>query len=268
MRIVRLGPFFTFALLLSVTALQAQQSSSPTIPVRDPQATGILTQCLANSGGSAAVAAIQDFTAVGGITYFWAGEQVPGSVTVRGLGSTDFRIDAGLQDGTRSWTVTGLNGSVKEASGKSTSIQTYNAMNLGAQTFPAVRMAVALNDPTLSVSPVTSVTLNGQKVYDVRTQNIYSSTIDPTGDLSKWSTTDYLIDPSTFVLYEIENTLCPNDGSRGEYQHETIFSNYKQVNGVLVPYSITEKVAGQQTWSIQLNSAEFNTGLTDAEFHF
>jgi hypothetical protein len=268
MRILRLGSLFVFSLLFVVTAVQAQQSSTPTTLTRDPQAVSVLAQCLTAAGGAQAMSAIQDFTETGDITYFWAGKQVKGTVVVRGMGRTDFRLDASLQDGMHSWAVRGLDGGVKDVAGKVKDIPTFNAMHLGAQTFPYLRLLAALNDPMVSVYPLTTTTVNGQQLYTIHTQRIYTTTEDPTGNLSKWSATDYLINPATFILSETQETLRPNDGSKGEFQHETAFSGYQQVNGVLVPYSITEKIGGQQTWTIQLSLIQFNTGLTDADFQF
>ena len=47
----------------------------------------MLTQALNAAGGTSAVSMIQDFTGTGTITYFWAGQEVSGPVTVRGLGT-------------------------------------------------------------------------------------------------------------------------------------------------------------------------------------
>jgi outer membrane lipoprotein-sorting protein len=44
------------------------------------------------------------------------------------------------------------------------------------------------------------------------------------------------------------------------------FSAYQAVNGVLVPFSVSEFVAGQQTMAIQLSHVTFNSGLTDSVF--
>src|SRR5487761_474089 len=123
MRILRLGSFPFLGVLVFATTVYAQQPTAPA--ARDPQAVSVLTKCLTASGGAQAISAIQDFTATGNVTYFWAGEQVQGSVTVRGIGAGDFRLDANLPDGTRSWAATGLDGNVKDATGKTTNIPIY-----------------------------------------------------------------------------------------------------------------------------------------------
>ena len=105
MRSARFG--LLLSLLLSVVPVRAQQTQqSTTVPPapKDPQAVSILNQSLNAAGGVTAIQAIADYTATGNITYHWNPE-VQGNVTVRGLGLDEFRLDANLPTGTRSWAI-------------------------------------------------------------------------------------------------------------------------------------------------------------------
>jgi hypothetical protein len=269
-RSIQLGVVaFIFCSLLR-PPLHAQQSApaqiAPTAPQRDPQAVAILGQALGLSGGAAAFGQVKDFTATGNITYFWAGEQVTGAVTLRGRGVDQFRLDASLPQGTRSWTVSDGQGSISEPTGRTSLIPPSNGLNLGALTLPFLGVFTALTDPTVSISPAAQVTLAGKPAYDVRVQRTFTQKDDPTGELSKWSAKDYLIDVSTLTLVGTRDTAFPNDAPKQGFVHEIIFSDYRTTNGMLVPFSITEKIASQHTWVIQLSAINFNTGLTDANF--
>ncbi|HEV2489119.1 MAG TPA: hypothetical protein VGT03_04870 [Candidatus Acidoferrales bacterium] len=264
MRVQRFIPILIFS-ILAPASVSAQQTSNTA--TKDQQAVTILGQCLQAAGGLQAMGAIQDFTGTGNVTYFWAGQQVQGQVTVRGMGSLYFRLDATLPEGARSWAVRGVNGSTKETSGQVNPIGSYNAINEGTLTLPYSRILTALNDSSISISSAQTATLNGRTVYKIQTQKLYSSTVDPLGEFTKWSVENYLIDANTLTLSEMQDTVRSNDVPKSEYQHEIIFSNYTLANGVLVPYSITERVSGQETWTIQLSSISFNVGLTDADFN-
>jgi hypothetical protein len=48
--------------------------------------------------------------------------------------------------------------------------------------------------------------------------------------------------------------------------HEVHYSNYQTVGGVLMPFSITEDLTGQATWTIQLSQIKFNVGLQESAF--
>ncbi|MGH9327769.1 MAG: hypothetical protein ACRD2B_13960 [Terriglobia bacterium] len=84
-------------------------ASPPQLPAvvsaSDAQAEAALAQALNAAGGSELLATLQDFTASGTIAYSWAGKAAQGTVTLRGRGLDQFRLDAVLLGGTRSWAV-------------------------------------------------------------------------------------------------------------------------------------------------------------------
>ena len=47
---------------------------------------------------------------------------------------------------------------------------------------------------------------------------------------------------------------------------EVQFSDYRQVNGILLPFAVTTLIAGQSASAIQLNQVTFNNNLTDSDF--
>ncbi len=77
-----------FLFLNLPTIAQAQESEQPT---RDPQALAVLTQAVSAAGKSAL--SVEDFTATGSITYYWAGEEVKGSAVIRGKGAEQFSME-------------------------------------------------------------------------------------------------------------------------------------------------------------------------------
>jgi len=263
MHVTRFATLFLGSLLMSLPVVA--QQLTPAAP-RDAQAVNVLTRCLAAAGGTQAISAIQDFTGTGTITYFWAGQHVQGSVTTRGKGIDEFRLDANLPTGMRSWAVQDGAGSLKDSSGNVTAIPFANAVNLGALTVPILEVNAVLNDPAVAISYVGQVTLNGKQVYDIRIQRNFDSQTDPNGTLSKFRSRDFFIDSASFQIVETKDMTHPTDRTTDQYSHAVVFSDYQSIAGVLVPFSVTEEVTGQQTWTITLTSMNFNTGLTDSDF--
>jgi hypothetical protein len=148
----RLSPLFAFCLLFPVAAIQTQQSASSAAPTRDPQALTILTQCLQAAGGSQAIAAIQDFTASGSITYYWARQQVAGDVTIKGRGLTQFRMDASVGNGVRSVVVNGSSGSVKHIDGTTRTFSADELAYFASPTFPPTQVEIALQDTSANIT--------------------------------------------------------------------------------------------------------------------
>ena len=91
----RLPPVFVFCLLALVGVRCMAQ-----VPASGVSGAAILTQSLNVSG--VGLNASLAFTANGSITYYWGGEQVQGSATLRARGHDQFRLDANLPEGTRS----------------------------------------------------------------------------------------------------------------------------------------------------------------------
>lgn len=246
----------------------AQQSTSTTAlsPQRDQQALSILNQAFTAAGGVQALGAIQDFTGSGNVVYFWAGDQVKGSVSVKGRGTTDFRVDANLSSGTRSWTVSSGKGTLRDLDGSLVLIPFQSAVNLGAQTLPQLRIATALNNSALSVQYSGVSDVDGHQVYVIHVQQGQYSPSDPSTLINHLSAMDFFIDAATYQVFLVRDTTHPSDNPSVDFAHEIQYSDYRLTNGCLVPYSTTEKINGQTTWTIQLTTVTFNVGLSDADF--
>src|SRR5258708_3969672 len=86
-----------------------QTATTPTPALKDPQAVSVVTQALAAAGGIPAITAITDYTATGNASYFLdAARSTQATVTVRGKGLGQFRIDTNLPSGTRSESTNGF----------------------------------------------------------------------------------------------------------------------------------------------------------------
>lgn len=262
MRILQLVLLLALGPTLCITGVQAQQS-----PTRDPQALNILTQCLQASGGTQAVGAITDFTATGDITYFWAEQNVSGSVQVRGRGLTQFRVDATLSDGVHSWIVSNGQAFQKNPNGSTSPLPSQNAVKSASATFPLPYLLSVLQDSTIiDITYGGTITHDGEQVYDIVVQKMLPQTVDPLNAIGSITKADFFIDTNSLLIDAVDDSAFRKDGGPGSVSHEIQFSNYKTTNGVSVPLSITEFVAGQKTTTIQLNQVSFNTGLSDTDF--
>ena len=254
------------AFLLFVTFLISVPVAAQQPPRRDPQAVAVLTQCLDAAGGMAAMAGIQDFTASGTVTYAWAGKELTVPATVRGRGLDQFRVDWLLPNGTQSWTVSKGAGSRKDVMRNISPIPYHNAANLGSLTFPLLQISAALHDPTLMVTyQGVAQTPSGQAHRVQVSKNLVGGT-DQRAVLSKLTLKDYFIDVTTLRVVSTLYMIHPDNDATRDFPDEIQFSDYRPVNGVLAPFSITEQIGGVRTWVIHLSRISFNRGLGDADF--
>ena len=123
-----------------------------------------------------------------------------------------------------------------------------------------------MQDTSWSISYIGLVNHGGQQAYDIRFQKIFPQSSDPSGFQSSVTKADFFIDPNTFSILGVQDRAYPKYGEAGNSPHEMEFSNYQVVSGILVPFNMTDLIAGQQTVTIQLSQFTFNSGLTDADF--
>lgn len=253
------------SLVLSGIATKGQKAVVAV--TKDPQAVSILNQSLSAVGGVTTVNGIQDYTASGSIAYNWAGESVSGSATLRGMGISNFRLDANLPDGMRTYAVSGVSGVLITPDGTRQATPFYNLFTEGSATIPYVRILADLADTTTSISLVTSPSTNGvQQPYQIHfvqsspIQNAAANSLPGIGAF------DIYIDPASFLVTRLVETVRSESDFNTALTRELDFSNYQTVGNMSAPFTISESINGQQTWSVTIISLSFNSGLTSAIF--
>ena len=257
----------TILVFILSSAVAFGQSQSGTAPTQDPQAVAILTQTLNAVGGLSAISAIQDYTGTGNITYFWASEPVQAAVTVQGMGLGDYRLDASLEQGIQTWACAdGLAGILITPSGASQSAPFYNLATEGSRTLPYIRIAAELADNSTSINYIGLVSTSGGQAYQVHFAQATPAAM-PTGvSVQRYGEFDLYIDPKSFLIVKLTESLRSDTNLNTTYPHEIDFSNYQPVGSILAPFTISERINKQQTWSITLSTLSFNSGLTEEVF--
>ena len=271
MRFVRFGLLIClFLLALSGRAQQSQQSTTPTPAPQDPQAVSVLNQALAVAGGAPLIKTISDYTATGNVTYHWNPE-AQGPVTIRGFGLGQIRIDANLPSGTHSEAILDGQTTRKTVDGKlwqyppSSSVPSSDAMIYQPPLFPSglviphMQLAVVLNSPRYSIIYKGIVQVDGKSAHDVQVQGVMPGQAG-TDSMTQYHLIDFFIDQDTFQVVMTQDNVPKN------IVHQVRYSNYAQAGGVLVPFSISERMGGQNTRDFELTQINFNTGLQDSAF--
>lgn len=258
---IRLSAVLT--LLASGSSALAQQAIVPA--ARDPLAINLLVQSLTAAGGPA-VSAIQDFTGTGNITYNWAGVAVSGSVKVYGKGLEEFRMESSMPAGNQILVVNGNEAILTPVYDTHAVSPMHATMTAGSPTFPAIRIAQVLSDSSISASYMGSVTWNGVQAYQVHIVLLMDPRLRLGSHFSGLGECDLYFDPNSYQLLGLAERVWWDNDPRQSYLHELFFSEYRPANGTLAPFTITEKMGGQQTWSMTLSSLTFNSGLSDTLF--
>jgi hypothetical protein len=185
-------------------------------------------------------------------------------------------MDSELDDGTISWGVNNGAGQRKDSKGKLSDIPFYNAAMLGSLTMPYIKLAHALQDSGSELSYVGLQSIGGTSFHQIKLIRHLPKGEDPKDSFAGLRSADYYLSSTDLKIIGIIDKGHPNRLGVGfdsrdnliskDLQHALYFSDFREVNGVLVPFSITEELAHQRMWSIQLTDISFNTGLGDLDF--
>jgi len=249
---------------------QTQTSRVQSTASQEAQALGVLDQALVVAGGLPAIRAITDYTAIGNITYHWNSEE-QGSVTIQGSGMSQIRIDSSLPSGEHSEAIHDGQSSRKRPDGtlrqypppyptpSSEAFPYQPPMFPGSFVIPHEQLAVIVNNPSYSISFKGISQVDGVAVYDIQAQWILPAQTQP-DKMAEYHTIEIFINTSTLQIAMTQDNV-PN-----HIVHRIRYSDYRTVNGVLVPFSIIEETGGQKTRDFQLSQISFNRGLQDSAF--
>jgi hypothetical protein len=257
-RLMRIHHFLTILITITSAAVFAQS------PKSDPQAVELLQQVLNASGMTANP--FNAFTAHGTMTYFWGGQPVQGSATIRARGEDQFRMDANLPDGTRSFSTSKHGGSRKGPDGKVSDLPSHNIVNGGILTLPYTTLAAHLANAETLIPYVGQEDNGGRPMHRVRVARTFPPDEDPNGILADLFRSDYLIDVQSLLLVRIEDSTHSVQSMTEVYPHAIEFEEYTAASGIAVPALVREKVAGQTTWEFRLSDIRFNPNLEDGDF--
>lgn len=86
------------------------------------------------------------------------------------------------------------------------------------------------------------------------------------GGVEEENATTYYFDKENYVPI-LTKSLIPKGPAKGKYQ-ETVLSDYQEVDGVVMPFSIAQKFEGQVAASIEIEKIEINVAIEDSVFVF
>ncbi|HWZ99071.1 MAG TPA: hypothetical protein VN025_15035 [Candidatus Dormibacteraeota bacterium] len=255
--------------LFFLVVVGAEAQSQPTRngeASRDAQAIAILAKCIRATGGESAVKKVKNFNATGTIIHYWGGKEVKGSTTMQARGSDEFRMDSNVTQGTRSIVIGRGKSTINDPNGKSREVPFHNSMNMGALTLPFLPLLEAQEEATTSVLFMGQVSVDGHQAYQIRIIRSFAAQGDNEGILSRLSTKDFFIDSISFLPISARWMTHPFDDYLQDIPQQMLFSDFRAVEGVLVPFAVTETIHGQKTWAFQAETVKLNSELSQSVF--
>ena len=258
-----LAPFLLIWICLCPS--MAQQSTTRALS-RDPQALAILEQVVRSGGGLQSIADLPGFSGSGSITFYWTEEGTEGTVNLKGRGYQQLRIDAHLSDGNDQWWfVKDGRGFKREIDGTTRPLMHQEVANVETFYFPLSHVAKALRDSSVGVSFLGTVTKDGRPALGVRL-----SAAPPRPSLrssgGEQGRRDFYIDSRSFHVLAVEDYAYPKERNTDGLQRRIEFSDYRNTGGLLMPFSITELLAGHPLVKVQLDELSVSALSDSADF--
>jgi hypothetical protein len=262
MRVARLVLFVSISFLLSVslTARQAATSS--------PQALQLLQRSAAAlSGGQS----LTDVTLTGTARRIAGSDDESGTSALEALATGEARMDLSFASGSRSEVVGFSNkcpaGTWSGPDGLAHSISNHNLMTDSSWFFPVFTVGRMIASGKYVLSYVGHETQNGQAVEHVVAYQ--SSSFQPPAGIPTFShltQMDLFLDSSTLLPASLSFNVHPDNNAGLDIPVEIQFSDYRPVNGALIPLHIQKSINNSLALDLQFTSAVLNSGLSAADF--
>jgi len=241
-----------FALLSSLvfpaTARQSQtaseqSSSAPAVPIRNAAAIALLQQTLSLMGGGN-LAQVQDTYAETRIAT--PGDQSVPQAIVSGriftLGFDKVRIEIDTSSGTRKIISNGQNAWIVEPNESHEHVTQRSISPVGITYLPHVALAEDLADASTDIEDVGSEVLGATAVRHIRISR--HEKFFARAELNT-TTYDVFVDSSSGLIAQIHYLRRAPANLLITVPVQVAFDDYRNVNGLTVPFSITERVRGE-----------------------
>ncbi len=80
------------------------------------------------------------------------------------------------------------------------------------------------------------------------------------------SRTTFAVDQGSGLVTRVKYPVFLENSPRDQREVQILYSDYRAVQGIMVPFHQTRYVDGKIREELQLQSIEFNVGLQDSEF--
>lgn len=240
----------------------SERLASSSGDLKDPDAEVLINRTLAVMNSP--LNQLQSFDSLSTGTLVMGDQKLP--ITIKTKGSDRVRVELLKSDGTNVRVLNSGTAVLWQSNGKRRDLIANNTIAERVTHIPAVSLltehsnsnvAVALEKKTDGTSPTDSAVA----------LRLHSD--DPTQEavFAKFSKVTFHIDSSTGLVSRLEYTnYAENGDDETTSQVEIVYSDYRSVNGVAVPFRQLTYIDGQLAQELTLDSVRFNVGISESEF--
>jgi hypothetical protein len=258
---------FLTVLLLTFPNLAASQQASAPAPSSSTQAATLLTQSAAALTGRVA---LSDVTLSGTARRIAGSDDESGTVvlTATATGSSKLALSfaSGNRNEVRSNSSNGPTGSWSGPDGASRPISYHNLMT-DSGLFPAFALATLLVSQNTVATYIGQETRNGSSVIHLSAQQqLPNQTAKVATLLQHLSQMNIYLDSTTSLPVSLAYNIHPDNDAGLDIPIEIVFSDYRIVNGIHVPFHIQKFINNSLALDLQFQNVTTNSGLSASSF--
>lgn len=267
--------FPRFGLLLCLLLLNdsvgAQQgpstpSSQPQPIQKDAAALAILGQMAAATGWNNANLPA-DLVASGTMTVYASSDSQVFSVTYKLKGTTQSISELTAESGTSKTISNGKNAATVLPDGTVSPLPSYLARTMRQMVFPFMTQISSYGGSDISIASAGTRQISGSLCNGVSVAHQLSRT-DPLAYIEDLASPMTIwISATTGLPAQVDYVLTGIDNFKAIWHLSRTFSDYRQVNGIAIPFHQEEATEGQRTIVLDITSVQLNSGLTDGDFY-
>jgi hypothetical protein len=250
--------------------------ASAAISQQNPSSTSTSTQALSalQNAYSALVGrtGVADVTLTGTVERIVGPDDETGTVVLKATATGESRMDLSLSSGDRSEirsfdSANSPVGAWSGSDGVQHAIPYHNLLSDSAWFFPALTLRRLFNTTGIVGTYVGQETLDGQSVVHVYfSQAPAVANTKNAGVLQHLTQMDFYLDPTTLLPVALSYATHPDDNELLDIPVQVQFSNYRNIDGVQIPFHVQKFLNGNLSLDLQIQSAAVNSGLSASAF--
>lgn len=261
---MRVARFILSLVLIFASSSRLNSQQSTAAPQRDPQALAVLSKMFIVSGWSSTNLPA-NAVASGTATRYHGDTQDAVGITLKFRGYSEARMEVADPVSPTISVFHGEQASVSKTTGTQ-AIPAHSALSTPPVAMLFFCSFLNTSDPNRLFRFVGTETVGGQLTnrlefdYIPSSDNPYSQVLRRAGHVTLWIST------SSLLPIQVQYPRISNDNPTAVFLATRVYSDYRAINGIAVPFRQDEYLGNQLTHSLQLSTVNFNTGLSDADF--
>ncbi len=249
------------SLFLSTAAFSQTTDGSP---VRDEQALAVIAQAHAALGN----VQVSDLTLTGSATWLADGTEQTGQAILKIRGTAESRIDlSGSTSRSEIRNDTSFPaGQWIGSDGKRHWMPPHNCWVPAGVLLPHALLQTAITDSDASLRYIAQETRKSSTVDHVQFSRTFKFQAPLVNALAtRLSRAEFYFDANSHLLVAVAFTQQLDNDADRSFPSEIQFSNYQNVNGILIPFQISRHI-GSLSLQFTATDASLNSGLQDSDF--